>query len=144
MVYSETASSSGHAATEHHAVLSEASFTDHLVHTQIRKFVVVRQKREFCYACPINTYSSHGTTKRGARPQEHGVAYSMGHSPILIPGEPHDIMPAIAVIMADPQEPLHPASRIYLGLHQAIQYNVKVKEVGLVAESHLDTLMQNW
>jgi hypothetical protein len=93
---------------------------------------------------PINTYSGNGTTKRGARPQEHGVAYSVGHSPMLVPGEPPDIMPAIAVIMADPQEPLHPTSRIYLGLHQAIQYNVKVKEVGLVAESHLDTLMQNW
>jgi hypothetical protein len=64
MVYSETASCSGHAATEHHAVLSEARFADHLVHTQIRKFVVVRQKREFCYAwCVlfyVSVYQAHG------------------------------------------------------------------------------------
>lgn len=160
IVYSETASDQGHAATEDNGSISEVKYAGHYVHTQVRKYVVVRRKREFCYAwcvlhadassskltahSPIYTYSGNGTAKRGARPQEHGVVHSLGHSPILVAGEPHNVMPAIPVTMVDPRRPLHTASRVYFGLHQAIQYNVKVKEVGRVAQSYLHILMVNW
>lgn len=53
-------------------------------------------------------------------------------------------MPAIAVVMTEPQRPLILSSRIYFGLHQAIQYNVKVKDIGSVQQDHLEPLIRNW
>jgi hypothetical protein len=93
---------------------------------------------------PIYTYSGRGTTKRGVHPQEHAIAYSWGHTPALTTGESGITLPSIPVVMADAQPALHAASRIYFGLTQPIQYNVKVKEVGYVPQDYTHTLLANW
>ncbi|KAF1848726.1 uncharacterized protein K460DRAFT_403996 [Cucurbitaria berberidis CBS 394.84] len=115
-----------------------------LVYTNIRRFVVVRQRREFCYACPIFTYSGNATTKRGVRAAEHGIAYSWGQEPNLIQGERGITKASLPVVMATNESNLDPASRIYYGIHHPIQYNVKVKEIGCVPEAYITTLIGNW
>ena len=50
VMYSETAGDSSRNTTTFKTSVSQVRFAGHFVHTQIRRFVVVRQKREFCYA----------------------------------------------------------------------------------------------
>lgn len=39
---------------------------------------------------------------------------------------------------------LSPASRIFFGIHHAIQHNVKVKDIGQVHESDIRNLLSHW
>jgi hypothetical protein len=126
------------------ASISAVKYRDNFVHTNVRRFVVVRQKREFCFACPIFTYRGRATTKPGVQAKEHGVIYSEGQSPQLIQGETGITKASIGVVMAHSQTNLDVASRVYYGIHHPIQYNVKVKEIGQVVQSHLPTLIGNW
>jgi hypothetical protein len=134
----------GSTATSYNNCLSEARFQDNLVFTQVRRFVVVRRKREFCFACPIFTYSGRATLKRGVRAAEHGIAYSEHQKPRLLSGETGIIKSSLAVSMAQGEPILDIASRIYYGIHHPIQYNVKVKDIGQVLPGHLPALISNW
>jgi hypothetical protein len=147
VIMNETAgSNSTEDATDYNSSpsINTVKFQDNFVHTSIRRFIVVRQKREFCYACPIFTYSGRATTKRGVRPSEHGIAYSWGSEPQLIPGEGGMTKPSIAVVMAEGTPSLNVASRIYYGIIHPIQYDVKVKEVGYILKDHIPYLISNW
>lgn len=124
--------------------LSQVKHAGNIVYTNVRRFVVVRRKREFCFACPIFTYSERGCTKRGVHASEHAIAYSWGNSPQLLQGESGITKPAISVVMNAGLPPLHVASRIYFGIHHPIQYNVKVKEIGYVPPAEVHTLISNW
>ncbi|KAH7081321.1 hypothetical protein BKA63DRAFT_206142 [Paraphoma chrysanthemicola] len=134
----------GSTVTSYNSAISEVRYSGHYVYTQARRFVVVRQKREFCFACPIFTYSDRATLKRGVRPEEHGIAYSEGLSAELIAGEFGIIKRPIAVTMAQGEPNLKSASRIYYGIHHPIQYNVKVKDIGHVISKDLPALIGNW
>jgi hypothetical protein len=114
------------------------------VYTSIRRFIVVRQKREFCYACPIYTYAGRATMKPGVNPSEHGMAYSWGQDPQLLPGEEGIRKLSVAVATASGEPSLGVASRIYYGIHHPVQYNVKVKDIGYVPQEHIPTLIRNW
>lgn len=114
------------------------------MYTRALRFVVVRSRREFCFACPIFTYSGRATLKRGVRPEEHGIAYSYGTDPTLVAGEVGVKKMPIAVVMAGGEPNLAVASRIYYGVHHPIQYNVKVKNIGLVLHDYLPALIGNW
>lgn len=119
-------------------------YENNFVYTNGRRFIVVQRKREFCYACPIFTYSGSATTKRGVRPEEHGIAYSWGDRPLLISGEGGITKPSIAVLMAEGVPSLHVASRIHYGITHPIQYNVKVKEIGHVPTVQIPWFISNW
>jgi hypothetical protein len=124
--------------------LNEVKYKGNYVHTNVRRFIVVRARQEFCYAVPVFTYNGQATTKRGVRPREHGIAYSWGRTAELIHGEGGITKPPIAVVMAAGVPVLDKASRIYYGIHHPVQHNVKVKEVGYVPETHLPNLVGNW
>jgi hypothetical protein len=124
--------------------INSVLYKDNFVFTQTRRFVVVRQRKEFCYACPIFTYSGRATTKRGVRPAEHGIAYSIGQKAELLPGELGITKASIGVEMAAGEPVLDKASRIYYGIHHPIQYNVKVKKIGQVPQTHMASLIGNW
>ncbi|KAF2026443.1 hypothetical protein EK21DRAFT_74114, partial [Setomelanomma holmii] len=100
-----------------------------LVHTQVRRFVVMRRKREHCYACPIFTYMEKGTLKNGVNPEEHAIVYRYGSQPRLLDGETGMTKHPICVVMNE-NETLSPASRLNFGVQHPIQYNVKVKDLG--------------
>jgi len=114
-----------------------------MAHTQIRRFIVVQQKREFCYALPIFSYSNQGTKKAGVVPSEHAIAYSYGFQATLLPGEEKLEKDPICIVPID-TGPLSTASRIYFGIHHPIQYNVKVKDLGYVLPNDLANLLKYW
>jgi len=124
--------------------INRVKYKNNYVYTNVRRFIVVRQKREFCYACPIFTYGNRGTTKRGVRPSEHGIAYSWGYKPQLLQGETGITKLSIPVVMAEGVPVLHAASRIYYGIMHPIQYNVKVKEIGYVPNEYVNIVIGNW
>ncbi|KAI1588653.1 hypothetical protein PtrEW13061_006665 [Pyrenophora tritici-repentis] len=124
--------------------LNKVRFNNNWVYTNTRRFIVVRKKREFCYACPIFTYSGRATTKSGVVPGEHSIVYSRGTDPTLLNGEYGITKPPIVVDMTAGENYLQFASRIYFGIHHPIQYNVKVKDVGQVPEEAIPLLIGNW
>jgi hypothetical protein len=126
------------------STINEVMFRNHFVYTTVRRFVVVRQKREFCFACPIFTYSGRATTRTGVRPEEHGIIYTWGKTPQLLPGETGIEKASLSVVMARNEPPLHEACRIYYGIHHPIQYNVKVKEIGYVPRDKIPVLIGQW
>jgi len=124
--------------------INTVKYADHKVITQTRRFVVVRQRREFAFACPIFTYSGRATTKLGIKPERHGIAFSWGRGPQTIAGESGITKAPIGVVMTDENSSLDIASRIYFGIHHPIQYNVKVKDIGFVHQDHIHILIGNW
>jgi hypothetical protein len=133
------------------------------VYTQIRRFVVVKvpRKKHFVYAwlvptllcytsctdtiSPISTYSSRGTAKPGVDPKEHAIVYMSGTLPTYLPGESSSSMrEPIEVVPTNGRETLDRASRLRFGKTFPIEWNVKVKDVGRIAPSHMSKLIQYW
>jgi len=114
------------------------------VYSQIRRFVVVQEKRGFCYACPIFTYGGRATTKSGVKPSEHAIIHIQGEWPRLMQGETTLEKKPIAVVPAAPDVKLSAASRINFGIHHPIQHNVKVKDLGTVCNEDMPTLIGYW
>ncbi|CAN9477946.1 unnamed protein product [Alternaria alternata] len=110
-----------------------------LAHAQVRRFIVVKYRREFFF-----TYNNRATTKPGVRPDEHAIAYSYGCSPQLVAGEQELQKGPIAIVMNADERPLSTASRIYFGIHHPIQYNVKVKDLGYVHSDWMATFSGYW
>jgi hypothetical protein len=124
--------------------INPVKYLDNFVYTNVRRFVVVRTKREFCFACPVFTYSGRGTTKPGVRASEHGIICSWGQEAKLLPGESGITKTSLNVVMAAGESDLHKASRIYYGIHHPIQYNVKVKDIGYIPKNQIPILIGNW
>ncbi|KAH7378342.1 hypothetical protein BKA66DRAFT_149712 [Pyrenochaeta sp. MPI-SDFR-AT-0127] len=114
------------------------------VYAQVRRFIIVRPRKEFCYAIPIFTYGNQGTKKPGVEPKEHAIAYSSGTEPTLLSGEDKLSMDPICIIMNEGENSLSIASRIFFGIYHPIQYNVKVKDLGYVHPEHLVKLIGYW
>ncbi|KAJ4992587.1 hypothetical protein SVAN01_01970 [Stagonosporopsis vannaccii] len=145
VIMNETAGSTT-AATDYNTSrsLNPVIYEDNWVYTNVRRFVVVRPRREFCFACPIFTYGGRATTKHGVHAREHAIVYTSGYSPQLLPGEAGITKTSICVVMTDNNPALNEASRIYFGIHHPIQYNVKVKEIGYVHPEWIPHLIGNW
>jgi hypothetical protein len=93
---------------------------------------------------PVFTYGNRATTKPGVRPDEHAIAYTHGYRPQLVTGEQALQKIPIAISMNTSEKPLAAASRIYFGIHHPIQYNVKVKDLGIVHPEWMATFSGYW
>ncbi|KAI4659355.1 uncharacterized protein J4E78_005782 [Alternaria triticimaculans] len=129
-------------ATDYNDSVSIVKYGE-MVHTQVRRFIVVKHKREFCFAVPILTYQGQGT-KKVVSPGKHAIAYSHGYDPRLLPDERPLAKHAICIVMNNGENPLVAASRIYFGVHHPVQYNVKVKDLGIVHQDWLPTFIGYW
>lgn len=116
--------------------------SDRLAHTKCDLFVVVSLKREFCFACPVFTYTQRATLRTS--PEEHGILYSRTQSPQLLPGERGIQKFSIGVTMAPQQPNLHFTSRVCYSIYYPIPYNIKVRDVGQVLPYHIRHLIDNW
>ncbi|KAF2501510.1 hypothetical protein BU16DRAFT_500657 [Lophium mytilinum] len=112
--------------------------------TQIRRFVVVAEKMGFCYTCPISTYGNRGTTKTGCRPEEHAIVYYKTlQTPSPLPLENGMVYQPIGVLPPSTEsQPMSTASRIRFAKAFPIEWNVKVKDLGRVADEDMGNLMQ--
>ncbi|CAN9198714.1 unnamed protein product [Alternaria alternata] len=114
------------------------------VHSQIRRFIVVRTRQGFAYSVPIFTYNNQGTKKPGVVPSEHAIAFSYGYQPLLLPGEAELEKEPICIVMSQQDQVLSTASRIFFGIQHPIQYNVKVKDLGYVHPDYLANFLGYW
>ncbi|KAF2138947.1 uncharacterized protein K452DRAFT_320603 [Aplosporella prunicola CBS 121167] len=114
------------------------------VYTDIRRFVVVKEKRGFCYACPVSTYKRRGTTKPGVDANAHAIVYCTNSRPYYLLGENRMTKEPIAIEPANSSVTLEPESRINFGLHHPIQHNVKVKDLGRVCAQDMGRLIAYW
>ncbi|KAJ8115596.1 hypothetical protein OPT61_g2789 [Boeremia exigua] len=118
------------------------------VYSQIRRFVVVSTRRGFVLACAISAYSNRGTLKHGLDPKEHAVVYNTGTDPELcyLPGERERGLykRPIEVSPANSSSHLVRESRIRFGKVYAIEWNVKVKDLGHVIPTHLEALKDHY
>jgi hypothetical protein len=143
VIMNETAGSTSR-ATDYNSSFTTVKYDGNVVFTNVRRFIVVRRRKEFCFACPIFTYGGRATTKPGVNPAAHGIVYSWGGAGELLPGE-HGITKMSIPVVGTAQSPaLTKASRIYYGIHHPIQYNVKVKEFGYVPPNLVNKLIENW
>ncbi|EON65608.1 hypothetical protein W97_04846 [Coniosporium apollinis CBS 100218] len=114
------------------------------VYTTIRRFVVVLPQRGSCYACPISTYGNRACEKQGVDQQAHGVIYTSQNPAPLRPRETNIVKGAIKLIPSDPRIWLSPDSRINYALCHPIQYNVKVKDLGMIHPDHVRYAVNYW
>ncbi|KAF1930299.1 uncharacterized protein M421DRAFT_418617 [Didymella exigua CBS 183.55] len=116
------------------------------VYSQIRRFVVVKvnRQRHFIYACAISTYGKRGTLKRGCNASEHTAVYLEGSNPYTLQGEWERGMTKdpIMITPTNPQEFMEPTSRLRCGRIYSIEWNVKVKDIGMVATHDRTKLLQ--
>jgi hypothetical protein len=146
------------AVTDYNSVLSQVQYNGH-AYSQVRRFIIVKRKREHCYAMyvqsftlhisadipsPVFTYGGRGTLKPGVVQDEHAIAYTYGYQPQLLFEEKELRKSPICVVMNHGQTPLSAASRIYFGIHHPIHYNVKVKNLGYVHPDWLPSFLGYW
>jgi hypothetical protein len=92
------------------------------------------------------SYRNMGTMKTGCVPREHTIVYSSGVNPdsCYFKGEYENGMTKepIEVVPADSSSYLSTAARLRFGKKYAIEWNVKVKDVGMVAPADMDKLLR--
>ncbi|KAF2727514.1 hypothetical protein EJ04DRAFT_451204 [Polyplosphaeria fusca] len=110
-------------------------------YSEIRRFVVIRNRGSFSQCIPIQTYRRRGATKPGLVPEDHGVIYTGERGddpPELLENEGISKSPIRVDSAAG--ELLEPESRINYGKPYAVEHNVKVLEIGQVAPEHIHLL----
>ncbi|KAH5441365.1 hypothetical protein HBI47_040230 [Parastagonospora nodorum] len=149
MLWSETAGATANLArngTENTAIT--VGLFNQQVFSQIRRFVIMEVNREkhFVYACAIFTYNGQGTLKRGCTASEHAPVYMTGSQATTYQGELERGMTKepIEVTPDDETETMLPASRLRFGKHYSIEWNVKVREIGIVAPRYRSRLMKHY
>ncbi|KAF1941205.1 hypothetical protein EJ02DRAFT_444991 [Clathrospora elynae] len=116
------------------------------VYSQIRRFVVVKvhRQRHFVYACAISTYGDQGVLKPGCNASEHTIVYLRGQQPVYLRGERERGMEKdpIQIEPTDDREQMKPASRVRLGKIHPIEWNVKVRDIGMVSPGDMSKLVR--
>lgn len=86
--------------------------------------------------------------KRGVEPHEHAIMYESGQDPgnCYIQGEYEMGMTKEPIEMtpSDKTIPLARESRIRFGKIYAIEWNVKVRDIGMVASKDTEKLLEYW
>lgn len=81
---------------------------------------------------PISTYKGQGCSKRGLKPETHGMVYSSSHRPRLLDGEPKLGFGPVQIKMRAEDEKLAKQSRINYSKHMTVEHNIKVLVLGEV------------
>jgi hypothetical protein len=92
----------------------------------------------------ITSYGGKGTLKRGCNASEHAIVHLKGTDPAWIPGERERGMTKepIMVEPTDTLETMDPSVRLRCGKIYSIEWNVKVRDIGMVASSDKEKLLR--
>ncbi|KIV81354.1 hypothetical protein PV11_03545 [Exophiala sideris] len=105
-------------------------------HTTIRRMVVIRQRKGYCVCVPISSYGGRGVKPNmpPSEKQAHAIIYDNGRpTPSRFSTEPEFEKRPIAADMHT-GETLTASSRIHFGRFHTVDYNVKVKDIGRIAD----------
>ncbi|KAK1067316.1 hypothetical protein LTR12_008785 [Friedmanniomyces endolithicus] len=117
------------------------------VYSKVRKFVIIREGRDFCTALPVVTYGARGVSKFGVTKFEHGIIYTGSAVPEPLPAERpvrgERAMSATAIrVTPDAQGMrLDEMSRIDYAKVHTIEHNLKVAAVGVVHPASMEALI---
>ena len=99
---------------------------------------------------PMATYRGQGVSKPSVKKSEHCIIFTGSHVPPLTSAEtpkrderPLKPLP-VRVITTDRAEELDPMSRLNLGERRPLHYNVRVRDVGKVAEDFESNLLDQY
>jgi hypothetical protein len=83
----------------------------------------------------ITTYGNQGALKRGCKASEHTIVYLEGTQPTWLSGEREKGMTKEPIMIepTDAQETMQCVSRLRCGKIYSIEWNVKVRDIGMVA-----------
>lgn len=70
--------------------------------------------------------------------------YFSGSSPVYLEGEYGIEKEPIEVVPSNATEIMEPASRIRFGKTFPVEWNVKVKDIGMVHRAHMSKLIRYW
>jgi hypothetical protein len=119
------------------------------VHSHILRMVVVRERHGYCWCIPIHTYNGRGVLKSGFNKQDqeaHAIIYMDDTNPGSTSEEEMRLMTKnpIAVRAASPDQRLHVMSRLHFGAPYSVQMNVKVMDVGTIAQKSMPAFVSYW
>ncbi|KPM43533.1 hypothetical protein AK830_g2987 [Neonectria ditissima] len=103
-----------------------------------RRFIVIANDQGHCTCVPILTYGGKACSKKGIKPEKHGIVYEKGHKARLLSGEPKlGFAPARVEITQD-GEKLSKESRVNYSKLVTVEHNVKVLFIGRVTAVDYD------
>ncbi|KAK7418571.1 hypothetical protein QQZ08_011196 [Neonectria magnoliae] len=107
-----------------------------------RRFIVIANDQGHCTCVPILTYGGKACSKKGIKPEKHGIVYEKGHKARLVPGEPKlGFAPARVEITQD-GEKLSKESRVNYSKLVTVEHNVKVLFIGHVTSVDYDIVAE--
>ncbi|KAI1822865.1 hypothetical protein F4861DRAFT_361302 [Xylaria intraflava] len=106
-----------------------------------RRFIIVTTDESHHSTCvPILTYDRRGCSKKGVRPDKHGIIYALGQRPKLLKDEPDlGFRPVPLKIYAD-GETLARESRVNYSKLVTIEHNVNVFFIGRIPETYFENV----
>lgn len=126
----------------------QSSRPEDLVYSRVRRFVVVREGKEFCSALPIVSYGRAGVSRAGVKKNHHAIIYTSLNAPQPKRGEvsAKDELPmqplAIRVVPDERGAKLDEMSRIDFGKIHSIHCRVKVAPFGQIHLDSMDDLLR--
>jgi hypothetical protein len=118
------------------------------VFARIVRMVVVRQRHGYCWCIPINTYNSQGLLKKGLTREDceaHAIIYMSGTAPFATDEETRLMTKKpIKVAATFLDQKLNKMSRLNFGKPYSVEWNVKVMDIGKVAEDSIPYLETYW
>lgn len=138
------------------------------VYSEIRRFIVISNKGSFSQCMwvlfhslrrgvmntdrnqlttrsPVQTYRRQGTKKAGLNVEDHALIYTGDYGsqpPPLLEDEHLDKHPLR--VQPSKNEYLDPESRVNFGKPYAVEHNVKVVEIGMIAQEHMHYLVNHF
>ncbi|KAH7141230.1 hypothetical protein B0J13DRAFT_526478 [Dactylonectria estremocensis] len=103
-----------------------------------RRFIVIANDQGHCTCVPIFTYGGKACTKRGTKPEKHGMIYEKGHKSKLLSGEPKLGFAPVKVELHQDGEKLSRESRVNYSKLITVEHNVKVFFIGRIAAADYD------
>ncbi|TPX16998.1 uncharacterized protein E0L32_012344 [Thyridium curvatum] len=110
-----------------------------------RRYIVAREDQGHSICVPILTYEGKACSKRGVKPEKHGIiydAYSRERDPTKpLRSEPSLGFKAIKMISTVRDEKLAKESRINYSKPMTIEHNVRVFFIGYIPDEDLETFL---
>jgi hypothetical protein len=119
------------------------------VYSHIVRMVVVKERHGYCWCIPIHTYGGRGVMKPGFNQQDqraHAIIYMDNTRPASTSEEEMRLMTKqpIAVHAASSDQRLRIMSRLNFGAPYSVQMNVKVMDVGTIAQASMPAFESYW
>ena len=114
------------------------------IYSDIRRMVIVMARDGFCWCCPIATYGGHGLLKKKVREFErraHTALYVEGLTEPTIYEEEGMTKQPLAI---ETKDNIHAMSRLNFAAVHTVQWNWRVKNVGMIAKGSMRFFKQYW